>query len=70
MLGHAVRDVVEQLVEARSYRTAFWPAQADPCLQAADYVTWAIQRKHEAGGTLLERRGRRRPGASQGGGGR
>lgn len=49
VLGHAVRDVVEQLVEARSYRTAFWPAQADPCLQAADYVTWAIQRKLERG---------------------
>jgi hypothetical protein len=49
VLGHAVRDVVQQIVEARSYQTAFWPAQADPCLQAADYVTWAIQRKHERG---------------------
>ncbi|HET6748121.1 MAG TPA: DUF3800 domain-containing protein [Actinomycetes bacterium] len=51
VLGHAVRDVVEQIVEARSYRTAFWPAQSDPCLQVADYVTWAIQRKHERGDT-------------------
>jgi hypothetical protein len=49
VLGHAVRDVVGQIVEARSYQTAFWPAQADPCLQVADYVTWAIQRKHERG---------------------
>jgi Protein of unknown function (DUF3800) len=49
VLGHAVRDVVQQVVEARSYQTAFWPAQADPRLQVADYVTWAIQRKHERG---------------------
>jgi Protein of unknown function (DUF3800) len=47
VLGHAVEDVVRQVVRARSYRTAFWPAQSDPCLQVADYVTWAIQRKHE-----------------------
>jgi Protein of unknown function (DUF3800) len=49
VLGHAVRDVVQQIAAARSYQTAFWPAQADPCLQVADYVTWAIQRKHERG---------------------
>ena len=47
VLGHAVADVVRQVVRARSYRTAFWPAQSDPCLQVADYITWAIQRKHE-----------------------
>lgn len=47
VLGHAVADVVRQVVRARSHRTAFWPAQADPCLQVADYVTWAIQRKYE-----------------------
>ena len=45
----AVGDVVRQLIRARSYQTAFWPAQADPCLQVADYVTWAIQRKYERG---------------------
>ncbi len=49
VLGHAVEDVVNQVVQARTYRTAFWPAQADPCLQVADYVTWAIQRKYERG---------------------
>jgi hypothetical protein len=26
---------------------AFWPADSDPCLQVADYCTWAIQRKWE-----------------------
>jgi hypothetical protein len=24
-----------------------WSDQPDPCLQVADYATWAIQRKHE-----------------------
>ena len=33
----------------QQWRTAFWPCQTDPCLQAADYCTWAIQRKWEKG---------------------
>jgi hypothetical protein len=49
VLGHAIEDVVHQIVRARTYRTAFWPAQADPCLQVADYVTWAVQRRYERG---------------------
>jgi len=47
VLAHAVRDVVEQIVRTSVWATAFWPAQADPCLQVADYATWAIQRKYE-----------------------
>ena len=26
---------------------AFWAYESDPCLQIADYCTWAIQRKWE-----------------------
>lgn len=28
---------------------AFSPAKTDPCLQVADYITWAVQRKYEQG---------------------
>lgn len=45
----AVRDVVSQKIPRRQWRTAFWPCQTDPCLQVADYCTWAIQRKWESG---------------------
>ncbi len=43
----AVDDVAKQLSPCRSHRVAFWPAASDPCLQVADYCTWAIQRKWE-----------------------
>jgi hypothetical protein len=43
----AVDDVVRQVSPCRSHRVAFWPADSDPCLQVADYCTWAIQRKWE-----------------------
>jgi|ERR1700730_7977422 len=43
----AVNDVVQQVVKGQTYRTHFCRAIADPCLQAADYCTWAIQRKWE-----------------------
>lgn len=46
----AVRDVVQQKMPRRNWRAAFWPCQTDPCLQAVDYCTWAIQRKWESGG--------------------
>lgn len=46
-LHAAVDDVVHQLSPCRSHRVAFWPADSDPCLQVADYCTWAIQRKWE-----------------------
>lgn len=46
-LHTAVDDVVRQLSPCRSHRVAFWPANSDPCLQVADYCTWAVQRKWE-----------------------
>lgn len=45
----AVDDVVRQVSPCRSHRVAFWPADSDPCLQVADYCTWAIQRFWERG---------------------
>jgi hypothetical protein len=47
----AIRDVCRQVVPTKQFRTAFWPCETDPCLQAADYCTWAIQRKWEMGDT-------------------
>jgi hypothetical protein len=44
----AVHDVVFQVSPGVSYRVAFWPSESDPCLQVADYCTWAIQRKWES----------------------
>jgi hypothetical protein len=43
----AVHDVVFQVAPGVSYRVAFWPCESDPCLQVADYCTWAVQRKYE-----------------------
>lgn len=44
----AVRDVVNQTEgKKRKTRTSFWPCGTDPCLQVADYCTWAVQRKWE-----------------------
>lgn len=48
---NAVDDVVHQVARCSSHRVAFWPVQSDPCLQVADYCTWAIQRKWERGDT-------------------
>jgi hypothetical protein len=45
----AVRDVVKQKISREQWKLAFWPCQTDPCLQVADYCTWAIQRKWERG---------------------
>ncbi len=45
----AVKDVCKQIIPKERFRTAFWPAETDPCLQLADYCTWAIQRKWERG---------------------
>jgi hypothetical protein len=48
-LFHAAIDsVVFQVAPCASHRVAFWPFQSDPCLQVADYCTWAIQRKWES----------------------
>lgn len=45
----AIEDVAQQVSPALDYRVVFWPAATDPCLQVADYCTWAIQRKWERG---------------------
>jgi hypothetical protein len=47
----SVRDVCRQVVRRESCKSAFWPSSTDPCLQIADYCTWAIQRKWERGDT-------------------
>lgn len=47
----SVRDVVKQKIRRKQWAAAFWPCQTDPCLQVADYCTWAIQRKWEMGDT-------------------
>lgn len=46
-LASAVAKVVSQTVRSANVRTAYWPANTDPCLQVADYCCWAIQRKWE-----------------------
>jgi hypothetical protein len=43
----AIEDVAQQVSPALDHRVVFWPAACDPCLQVADYCTWAIQRKWE-----------------------
>jgi hypothetical protein len=45
-----LEDVVWQSSRAPMCEVACWPAMSDPCLQLADYCTWAIQRKWESGG--------------------
>jgi hypothetical protein len=49
----AVNDVIQQTVPRDSWVTAFARSSSDPCLQIADYCTWAIQRKWESGGEDL-----------------
>jgi hypothetical protein len=44
----AVNDVVQQVIQKRIWATNFCRSIADPCLQAVDYCTWAIQRKWES----------------------
>jgi hypothetical protein len=46
---NAVGRVVAQVSPTLTYHVAGWPAATDPCLQVADYCTWAIQRKWESG---------------------
>lgn len=45
-----IGDVISQ-VTSRPWIVAFWSADSDPCLQIADYCTWAVQRKWESGDT-------------------
>lgn len=48
---NAINNVLGQTANRCNSVTGFWPAQADPCLQIADYCTWAIQRKWERNDT-------------------
>lgn len=45
----AVRKVVRTYDDRPKLVLANWPCHCDPCLQFADYCTWAIQRKWEGG---------------------
>ncbi len=51
VFSEAVNDVLQQTVrvDKENRRTFFCSATSDPCLQVADYCTWAIQRKWEKG---------------------
>ena len=44
---NAVNDVVQQHIPKKQWSTFFCSSASDPCLQVADYCTWAIQRKWE-----------------------
>ena len=46
---YAVQEVIHQTSPTGSIRVDMWPAAVEPCLQAADYCCWAIQRKWERG---------------------
>ncbi len=48
---NAVRDVIEQTSPTRNHTSVMWPAESIPCLQVADYCSWAIYRKWERGDT-------------------
>ena len=47
--NNAVKDVMSQISPANALKSVPWPAATDPCLQIADYCSWAIQRKWERG---------------------
>lgn len=44
----AVTEVVNQVSPTITCHCAFSPSTSDPCLQVANYLTWAIQRKYES----------------------
>jgi hypothetical protein len=46
---NAVNNVIQQHLPRERWATSFAPCSHDPCLQVADYCTWAIQRKWERG---------------------
>ena len=49
VFNDSVNDAVQQTIPRDQWHTVFCQAAADPCLQIADYCTWAIQRKWESG---------------------
>jgi len=44
LYAQALRDVVSQSLGRRRAHCAYWSATSHPCLQAADYYTWALAR--------------------------
>ena len=46
-LDSAVQAVNNEVAPGSIMKTAMWSAASDPCLQVADYCSWAIQRKWE-----------------------
>lgn len=47
----AVEAAAQQTSPTPAVQVDAWPAAVDPCLQVADYCSWAIQRKWERGDT-------------------
>ena len=47
----AFNNVIQQAAPRTRWATDFPPSASEPCLQAADYCAWAIQRKWEMGDT-------------------
>ena len=47
--SNALSDVMSQTLQQGAWAIDFRPAATDPCIQAADYCAWAIQRKWETG---------------------
>lgn len=45
----AFRDVVRQCLPRATHQAAYWASSCEPCLQVADYCSWAVQRKWERG---------------------
>lgn len=43
----AVQEVVRQCAHVARHQVASWQCASEPCLQIADYCSWAIQRKWE-----------------------
>lgn len=46
-----LQDVMNQTSPTSAVKTAMWTAASDPCLQVADYCSWAIFRKWERSDT-------------------
>ena len=46
-----LQDVMNQTSPTSTVKTAMWQATSDPCLQVADYCSWAIFRKWERSDT-------------------
>lgn len=47
LFRNALNDVVQQVLPTSKWQTTFWSSSSDPCLQMADYIAWAVQRKYE-----------------------